>query len=57
MEVNSGGQLNIEVNFGGKFHYGGKFFLSRGDFVSHIEAKPVILYRCSSTRGDLPKSI
>jgi hypothetical protein len=24
MEVNSGGELNIEVNFGGKFQYGGE---------------------------------
>jgi hypothetical protein len=57
MQVNSGGDLNIEVNFGGEFQYGGEFFLSGGDFVSHVEAKPVNLCRRSSTRGDLPKSI
>jgi hypothetical protein len=59
MEVNPGGELNIELNFGGKFQYGGEFFLiiSGGDFVSHVEVKPVNLCRRSSTRGDLPKSI
>jgi hypothetical protein len=55
--VNSGGELNTEVNFGGEFQYGGEFFLSEGDFVSHVEAKPVNLCRRSSTREDLPKSI
>jgi hypothetical protein len=57
MEVISGGELDIEVNFGGEFQYGGGIFLSGGDFVSHVEAKPVNLCRRSSTRGGLPKSI
>jgi hypothetical protein len=58
MEVNSRGELNIEVNFGGEFQYGGEFFLSGGGSVSHLEAKLVNLCRRSSTSGrDFFKSI
>ena len=57
MEVNSGGVLNMEANFGGGFQYGGEFFLNGDEFVSHVKAKPVNLCRRSSTRGDLHKSV
>ena len=48
MEVNSGGVLNMEANFGGGFQYGGGFFLNGDVFVSNS----VNLYRRSSPRGD-----
>ena len=59
MEVNSGGVLNMEANFGGEFQYiyGGEFFLNGDEFVSQVKAKPVDLCRRSSTRGDLHKSV
>jgi hypothetical protein len=57
MEVNSGGELNREVKFGGEFQYGGEFFLHGGEFVLHVKAKPVNLCHRSSTRGGLHKSI
>ncbi len=57
MEVNSGGVLNMEANFGGEFQYGGEFFLNGDEFVSHVKAKSVNLYRRSSTRGDPHKSV
>ncbi len=57
MEVNSGGELNTEVNFGGEFQCGGELFLHGGEFVLNVKAKPVNLCRRSSTRRDLHKSI
>ena len=57
MEVNSGGVLNMEANFGGEFQYGGEFFLNGDEFVLQAKAKPLNLCRRSSTRGDLHKSV
>jgi hypothetical protein len=42
----------MEVNPGGKFQYGGEFLLDGGEFFL-VKAKPVILCRRSSTRGNL----
>jgi hypothetical protein len=52
-----GADFNMEAGSGGRFQYGGGFILHGGSFVSLVKTKPVILFRRSSTRGVLHKSI
>jgi hypothetical protein len=53
MEADSGGRFHMEVNYGGKLHYGGLFLHDGGRFILLVKAKPLILCLCSTTRGGL----
>jgi hypothetical protein len=67
VEADFGGGFQYGGEFWGCFKYGGEFrrrfpiwrriFLNGDEFVSHVKAKSVNLYRRSSTRGDPHKSV